>query len=129
MEIEVHGDGTIRYSNSSNYASRSSSTIRKECVVSLSVIKEIERILDESTVLVQEDDKWPSPSRDTGRQELELKRGDEHIFFTCAKINSLADIQNSDDEKGLLTFYYAMQDLKTFVFSLITLHFRIKPIP
>ena len=63
-----------------------------------------------------------------GRQELEIKIGDEHISFTCTKIGSLLDVQDSKDPEGLRAFYYLVQDLKCFVFSLITLHFRIKPI-
>lgn len=129
MEIEIYGDGKIRYANSSNYGSRNSSIIRKEVVVSDTVIKEIKRIIEDSTVMDQSDKKWPEPSREDGRQELEIKTGSEHIYFTCSKLKSLVDIQNNEDEKGLLIFYYTVQDLKTFIFSLITLHFRIKPIP
>ena len=32
------------------------------------------------------------------------------------------------DPEGLRTFYYLVQDLKCFVFSLIALHFKIKPL-
>ena len=32
------------------------------------------------------------------------------------------------DEEGLRLFYYLIQDLKCLVFSLIGLHFKIKPI-
>lgn len=32
------------------------------------------------------------------------------------------------DEEGLRMFYYLVQDLKCLVFSLIGLHFKIKPI-
>lgn len=32
------------------------------------------------------------------------------------------------DEEGLRVFYYLVQDLKCLVFSLIGLHFKIKPI-
>ena len=34
----------------------------------------------------------------------------------------------STDPEGLRIFYYLVQDLKCLVFSLIGLHFRIKPI-
>ena len=120
-----------------------------------------------------------------GRQELEIKIGSEHISFTCAKIGSLLDVQDSPDPDGLRIFYYLVQvantisslpalsarsfvrslvrslvhafpsapspllrpgssltltphppppylhwqDLKCFIFSLISLHFKIKPIP
>jgi protein mago nashi len=44
-----------------------------------------------------------------------------------AKIGSLADVNESSDAEGLRVFYYLIQDLKCFIFSLITLHFKIKP--
>ncbi len=68
------------------------------------------------------------PQDRTGRQELEIVLGDEHISFTTAKIGSLIDINNSRDPDGLRCFYYLVQDLKCFVFSLISLHFKIQPI-
>ena len=39
------------------------------------------------------------------------------------------NVQESQDPEGLRIFYYLVQDLKCLVFSLITLHFKIKPIP
>ena len=54
--------------------------------------------------------------------------GEEHISFTTAKIGSLVDVNQSKDPEGLRAFYYLVQDLKCFVFSLIGLHFKIKPI-
>ena len=44
-----------------------------------------------------------------GRQELEIKIGSEHISFTCAKIGSLLDVQDSPDPDGLRIFYYLVQ--------------------
>lgn len=63
-----------------------------------------------------------------GRQELEVVLGDEHISFQAAKIGSLLDVQSSKDPEGLRVFYYLVQDLKCLVLSLITLHFKIRPI-
>ncbi len=51
------------------------------------------------------------PQDRTGRQELEIVLGDEHISFTTAKIGSLIDINNSRDPDGLRCFYYLVQDL------------------
>ena len=45
-----------------------------------------------------------------------------------AKIGSLVDVSDSADPEGLRVFYYLVQDLKALVFSLIGLHFKIKPI-
>eukprot|EP00731_Ephydatia_muelleri_P017077 Em0010g175a len=78
-------------------------------------------------VLKEDDKQWPVPDR-VGRQELEIVMGDSHISFTTTKIGSLLDCKNSKDEEGLRVFYYLVQDLKCFVFSLIGLHFKIKPI-
>lgn len=54
--------------------------------------------------------------------------GDEHISFTTSKTGSLVDVNQSKDPEGLRGFYYLVQDLKCLVFSLIGLHFKIKPI-
>ncbi len=64
-----------------------------------------------------------------GRQELEIVLGTEHISFTCSKIGSLAEIASSADPEGLRGFYFLVQDLRSLVFSLVGMHFRIKPIP
>ena len=52
----------------------------------------------------------------------------EHISFTTSKIGKLKEVTDSDDPEGLRTFYYLVQDLKCFVFSLMNLHFRINPV-
>lgn len=62
-------------------------------------------------------------------QELEIKVGNEHLAFTCEEIGSLSQVLKSKDPEGLKVFYYLSQDLKSFVYSLISLHFKIKPIP
>ena len=41
------------------------------------------------------------------------------------KIGSLLDVQDSKDPDGLRIFYYLVQDLKSLVFSLINLHFKV----
>ncbi len=100
----------------------------------------------------EDDNKWPPKNKD-GRQELEIQLGNEHISFEVrrrrrrggvvrgphsgradsfsaqtAKIGSLVDVTGSADPEGLRVFYYLVQDLKALVFSLIALHFKIKPI-
>ena len=96
--------------------------------VSPAVMEEVERIIADSEVTREDDNQWPEPDR-VGRQELEIISNGEHISFTCSKIGSLLDVQESKDPEGLRCFYYLVQDLKCFVFSLIALHFKIKPIP
>ena len=75
--------------------------------------------------MIKEDDSnWPEPDR-VGKQELEVRLGDTHIRFTCAKIGSLLDVQDSKDPEGLRIFYYLVQDLRCLLFSLIGLHFKV----
>ncbi|KAK0262876.1 Protein mago nashi [Friedmanniomyces endolithicus] len=128
FDFRVVGDGRsaiARYANNSNY--RNDSLIRKEMCVSSLMITEIKRIIKESEVLKEDDTKWPQKNKD-GRQELEIRLGSEHISFETAKIGSLVDVNESEDPEGLRVFYYLVQDLKALVFSLISLHFKIKPI-
>ena len=44
-----------------------------------------------------------------------------------SKIGSLLEVHESRDPEGLKNFYYLIQDLKCFVFSLISLHFKVHP--
>ncbi|KAI8828745.1 hypothetical protein HDU78_007791 [Chytriomyces hyalinus] len=125
LEYELSPEGKLRYANNSNY--KNDSMIRKEVHVSSSLMKEFKRIILESEILKEDDANWPMPDR-VGRQELEIVIGSEHISFTTAKIGSLLDVNESKDPEGLKVFYYLIQDLKCLVFSLISLHFKIKPI-
>eukprot|EP00904_Undaria_pinnatifida_P009871 jgi/Undpi1/6013/HiC_scaffold_2.g01287.m1 len=126
MEFEFSSSGKLRYANNSNY--KNDTMIRKEVTVSQAVLDEVRRIIQEADIIAEDDHNWPEPDR-VGRQELEVKLGKEHISFTCSKIGSLLDVQESNDPEGLRIFYYLIQDLKCLVFSLITLHFKIRPIP
>ncbi|XP_023112542.1 protein mago nashi homolog 2 isoform X1 [Lynx canadensis] len=117
--------GKLRYANNSNY--KNDVMIRKEAYVHKSVMEELKRIIDDSEITKEDDALWPPPDR-VGRQELEIVIGDEHISFTTSKIGSLIDVNQSKDPEGLRVFYYLVQDLKCLVFSLIGLHFKIKPI-
>ncbi|KAI9330943.1 hypothetical protein BDR26DRAFT_870757 [Obelidium mucronatum] len=125
LEFEFRPDGKLRYANNSNY--KNDSMIRKEVHVSQSLMKELKRIISESSVMKEDDTNWPMPDK-VGRQELEIVLGSEHISFTTSKIGSLIDVNDSKDPEGLKAFYYLIQDLKCLVFSLISLHFKIKPI-
>ncbi|CAF1168115.1 unnamed protein product [Didymodactylos carnosus] len=125
LEFEFRPDGKLRYANNSNY--KKDTLIRKETYVNRGVIEELKRIVNDSDIMKEDDAVWPPPDR-VGRQELEIVLGEEHISFTTSKIGSLIDINNSRDPDGLRCFYYLVQDLKCFVFSLIGLHFKIQPI-
>ncbi|RHY99411.1 hypothetical protein DYB37_011408 [Aphanomyces astaci] len=122
MEFELRADGKLRYANNSNY--KNDTLIKKEVTLSQSVIEEVKRIIETSEIIKEDDSKWPESDR-VGKQELEIIHNNEHICFTCAKIGSLLDVQDSNDPEGLRVFYYLVQDLKCFVFSLITLHFKV----
>uniref|UniRef100_A0A7S0J2A5 Mago nashi n=1 Tax=Calcidiscus leptoporus TaxID=127549 RepID=A0A7S0J2A5_9EUKA len=125
LEFEFRPDGRLRYANNSNY--KNDTMIRKEAYVNEAVLNELKRIIEESEIAREDDKQWPEPNRD-GRQEFEIVLGNTHISFATAKIGSLLDVQESKDPEGLRVFYYLVQDLKCLVFSLIGLHFRIKPI-
>lgn len=139
-----------RTSRGTRYANFSGISI--VCVSSL-VVDEIRRIVKSSEIMKEDDSKWPQKNKD-GRQELEIRLGNEHISFEVrknhriaisfgntdgclhmrkplsqtAKIGSLIDVTESADPEGLRVFYYLVQDLKALVFSLTSLHFKIKPI-
>ncbi|ORX34406.1 Mago nashi protein [Kockovaella imperatae] len=124
LEFE-YAHGRIRYANNSNY--RNDSLIRKEMYVSATVAEELKRIIRESEITKEDDASWPKKNI-VGRQELEVRVDKDHISFETAKIGSLADVNESSDAEGLRVFYYLVQDLKCFIFSLVSLHFKIKPI-
>ena len=130
LEFEFRPDGRLRYANSSQYkAKRNNSIIRKEAFVSAGVLAEVKRIVQESEITREDDKHWPEPKGgEDGTQEFEVVLGNQHISFATAKIGSLLDVQGSSDPEGLRIFYYLVQDLKCLVFSLIGLHFRVKPI-
>ena len=48
------------------------------------------------------------------------------VLSQTAKIGSLVDVTESADPEGLRVFYYLVQDLKALVFSLISLHFKVR---
>lgn len=128
FDIRTHADGRsgiLRYANNSNY--KNDTLITKDVTLSPAVVNEVRRIVLESDIVMESDERWPEKDRD-GKQELEVKIGRNHISFETAKIGSLSDVQNSNDPEGLRVFYYLVNDLKALVFSLISLHFKIKPI-
>jgi len=102
--------------------------IRKEVYLGKIVIDELIRMIEDSNIFKYDDKKWPEPSRELGRQELEITIGERKIRFVLAKINSFASVVDSEDSEGLSIFYYLIQDLKAMIFSLISLHFKVKPI-
>uniref|UniRef100_A0A5S6R0U2 Mago nashi protein n=1 Tax=Trichuris muris TaxID=70415 RepID=A0A5S6R0U2_TRIMR len=125
LEFEVCPSSMLRYANNSHY--KNDTLIRKQGYVSPLAIEAIRDRIRLSEILEEDDGLWPEPNR-LGAQELEIVMDGHHISFTCAKTLSLSDCDNSDDPGGMRTFYYLVQDLKSIVFSLIGMHFKIKPI-
>jgi protein mago nashi len=125
LQFEFLPNGLLRYSNASNY--RRDQVIKKQVYVSQAVIKELKRIIQHSEITQEDDSQWPQPDV-VGKQELEVSMNGQHIFFQTNKIGSLIDVEDSGDPEGMRVFYYLVQDLKCLVFSLIRLHFKLKPI-
>ena len=140
LEFEVCPNGLLRYSNNSNY--KHDTLIHKELSLSPLVLQEFMHIIRLSSILQQHpsisskgsDDSsfipknWPEPNRD-GRQELEIVLDGKHVKVVTCKVGSFVQIQNSLDPERLETFYYLVQDLKTLIFSLISIHYKVKPVP
>lgn len=59
-------------------------------------------------IIKEDDNKWPEPDR-VGRQELEIILNGQHISFTCTKLGSVLQVQQSQDPEGLRVFYYLVQ--------------------
>lgn len=73
--------------------------------VSLLLIEELKKIVEASEIMKEDDSKWPPKNKD-GRQELEIRMGNQHISFEVGKLGSLVDVQESEDPEGLRVFYY-----------------------
>ena len=54
------------------------------CVSSL-LITEIKRIIKDSEIMKEDDSRWPQKNKD-GRQELEIRFGNEHIQFEVSLV-------------------------------------------
>uniref|UniRef100_A0A7S3XAZ6 Mago nashi n=1 Tax=Picocystis salinarum TaxID=88271 RepID=A0A7S3XAZ6_9CHLO len=125
LEFELHPEGILKYANATRY--RGEGRIRKEMHLSETVVHEFAKIIRNSHILEGDDRNWPLPDA-SGKQELEVAIGRDHISFATNQLGSLQEIQTSQDPEGLRNFYYLVQDLKCFVLSLISLHFKVKPI-
>ena len=75
LEFEFRPDGKLRYANNSNY--KNDTMIRKEAYVHKAVLEELRRVIEDSEVMQEDDNLWPSPDR-VGRQELEIVIGNLH---------------------------------------------------
>ena len=124
FQFELCPNGRLRYANSARY--KHAGMIRKEAFVSPGILDQARRMIEESGIVEVDPTSWPQAT--DRKQELEVKMGETHMTFACAEIGSLLDVQKSDDPEALKIFYYLTQDIRTLVFSLVSLHFRIKPL-
>ncbi|KAI0259518.1 mago nashi [Gloeopeniophorella convolvens] len=123
LEFE-YSHGRLRYANNSNY--RNDSLIRKEMWVGPLVVKELKRIVEQSEIIKEDDTNWPKKNI-VGKQELEIRVG------TTTSRSRLRKSARWSTSKTARTprparILYLVQDLKCLIFSLISLHFKIKPI-
>ncbi|KAJ2813305.1 hypothetical protein H4S07_000790 [Coemansia furcata] len=126
FRFEIDEKGCLSYANDSKY--RRDSLIEKSLRLSPTMLNEIRRIVEDSEIMNESDDKWPRRDDVNGRIQLEIIIGKRKINFETAKIGSLSDIANTKDPEGLRVLYYLIQDFKCLIMSLISLHFKIKPI-
>merc|ERR1711959_458570 len=90
LEFDLRPDGKLRYANNSHY--KKDSMIRKEMYVGGAVINELVKIVEDSEVLYEDDEKWPMPNRN-GRQIRNRFRR-RPISFCTRKIGSMTEIDN-----------------------------------
>ncbi|TQS33388.1 hypothetical protein Golomagni_06267, partial [Golovinomyces magnicellulatus] len=119
LEFE-YSRGRLRYANNSNY--RNDSLIRKESEspdspaqrlpdlaetvsfavatvwISPTMVAELRRIVEDSEIMREDDAKWPKKNS-TGRQELEVRLGNDHISFEVSMPHSQ---EESGDGKMLI---------------------------
>lgn len=77
IEFEI-SQGRLRFALNSNY--RNEGLIRREMFLSPATIAEFRRIVEESEIVKEDDEKWPKKNV-VGKQELEVKVGNYHISF------------------------------------------------
>ncbi|GMF06038.1 unnamed protein product [Ambrosiozyma monospora] len=88
---------------------------------------EIKRLVKQSEILLETDEKWPEPTRES-KQELEIRLGKKVKKLNTLKMASVVETKFTDDPEGLKVYYYFLQNLRALVFSLISLHFKVKPV-
>ncbi|KAJ2212553.1 hypothetical protein IW143_003897 [Coemansia sp. RSA 520] len=125
FRFEIDKYGTLKYANNSNY--RRDSIIQKTLQLSPTLINEIQRIIEDSEIMHEDSSKWPHQD-ENGRLQLEIEMNGQSINIETAKISSLADTLSTEDPEGLRVLYYLIQDFKCLILSIISLHFKIKPI-
>ncbi|KAJ1836656.1 hypothetical protein LPJ63_000148 [Coemansia sp. RSA 2711] len=125
FRFEIDNQGYLKYANNSNY--RRDSIIHKSLRLSPTLVAEFKRIVDDSEIMAEDSTLWPRRD-ENGRLQLDISLNGKSISFETAKISSLADTVDTQDPEGLRVLYYLIQDFKCLILSIISLHFKIKPI-
>ena len=82
------------------------------------MLTELRRLVIASAILRQSDATWPKGTKEGGQQKLEVTVGEDSIALqTCRPHPS-----NTADPDGLNAFFYLVEDVKTFTFSLLELN-------
>lgn len=58
------------------------------------MIKVVKRIIQESEITQEDDANWPEADKSVGKQELEIKFGNEHICFSVTFIHRIGFIMH-----------------------------------
>ncbi|KRY78174.1 Protein mago nashi -like protein [Trichinella pseudospiralis] len=129
IEFVIKPNGHFMYINNSHY--KNDTVIKRKGYLSATAIQAFKDMVKDSNILTEDDSKWPEPDY-KGKQELEICMDGQHVSFTCCKLFSVSDCENSrlllKDPDGLRALYYLAQDLKCLVFAIMSVHFKIKPI-
>ncbi|ODV88031.1 hypothetical protein CANARDRAFT_56238 [[Candida] arabinofermentans NRRL YB-2248] len=132
LEFDVRYDpgkashGLLRYANQSNY--RNEELIRKEVAISKIVVEQILRMIKESEIMLENDSKWPKPDGEAAKLELEIRYGNKTVVLKSKRLGSVTECKHTDDPEGLKVFFFFTQNLKSFILSMISLHFKVRPV-
>ncbi|KAJ1996837.1 hypothetical protein GGI04_005625, partial [Coemansia thaxteri] len=110
FRFEIDKGGRLKYANDSKY--RRDSLIEKSMRLSPTMLNEVKRIVEDSEIMKESDEKWPRRSEEKGSIQLEITMGGRSASFDTEKIASLSDIAGTEDPEGLRVLYYLIQDFK-----------------
>jgi len=126
LEFECFQDGHLIYVNNSKY--KKDQPIKKELYITRAILDHLKKMIEESDILSFDDYDWPEPSSKDGKQELEIVYHNYHISFSTSMISTVGETMKSRDAEGLKCYYYLVHELKSFMLTIMNLHFKVKPI-
>lgn len=113
----------LRYANQSNY--RDEDLIQKRVSLSPSIVHTFVDLMQRRNILDLDNSTWDKPSVKS-KVEVEIRHNGGAYIFKTKEIGSISYLRDKDP--SLSDFYHFTQDLKSLVFSLISLHFKTKPL-